>query len=312
MGKKEQPRKKEKEKGKKKEGERKKQSSDSHHPPPEKSMPIPVTTAASQSATPESTQPAEPEKVVPSPGERVRRAAGKAKLVEAYIRERVHGQPEAVRALGRLAYQVALNERRKRPLLATFLGPPAVGKTMAAFAFAEAVKAFVLENTEAGATEYIDAQRYAGSRGDDLWGSYGRLLKTISKHPQAVVIVDEMEKGSTDFLMSWLQVLGNGFVLAGMSSVDFSRSVILLTTNLGHEAYRHAGGGPHSVDLWDLLAEAKRPHEEKQYWSGPALPRELVSRLSQGEGVMFSALQGQHRARIVLDALVGGGDGEQR
>ena len=310
MGKKEQPKRKEKEKGKKKEGGRKKPPSVSQ--PSEKSMPATVTAAADPSATPESTPSAGPEKAVPSPGERVRSAAEKAKRVEAYIRERVHGQPEAVRALGRLAYQVALHEPRKRPLLATFLGPPAVGKSMAAFAFADAIRTLVLDDPKAGATEYVDAQRYAGSRGDDLWGSYGRLTKTVSKHPRSVVIVDEMEKGSTDFLMSWLQVLGNGFVLAGMSSVDFSRSVILLTTNLGHEAYRQAGGGPHTVDLWDLLAEAKRPHEEKQYWASPALPRELVSRLSQGEGVMFSALQGQHRARIVLDALVGGGDGEQR
>lgn len=238
---------------------------------------------------------------------RIQEAALKARRVEAFLRGRVHGQPEAVAALGKLAFEIALQKKRSRPLVAIFLGPPACGKSMSALLFAEAVQQIVLSDPSAGATEFVDAQRYGNGRSaEDLWGGSivqsGRLAGTIQEHRNAVVVVDEIEKSSTEFLMGWLQPLGNGWIAKGNKRIDVSGATILFTSNLGHELW--AGNGtPLSVDLFDLLSTAKRPSEEKHYWASAALPKELVSRLSQGLAVLFRPLGGHHRFRILLDAI---------
>lgn len=238
-----------------------------------------------------------------SPMDRLRDATRLAAQVEAAVASRLHGQPDAIRTLGRLAYAVALGLPRTRPLVATFLGPPATGKTLAATLFADALRDLGIVSKDEGGSEYVDSQRY-GNRSDDLWGMSGRLVRAIAKHPKAVIVVDELEKGSHDFLMGFLAALGNGKVIVAGDTVDFSKATFIFTSNLGHELWLK--DSPQSVDLFDLLATAKRPNEEKQYWSTSALPREIVSRLASGEATLFRALEGHHRIAILMDAITGG------
>lgn len=238
-----------------------------------------------------------------SPMDRLRDAIRMAAQVEAAVASRLVGQPDAIRTLGRLAYEVALDQPRTRPLIATFLGPPATGKTLAATLFADALRGVGMVSPENGGFEIVDAQRY-GNRSEDLWGATGRLVRLVSKQPRALILVDEMEKGSHDFLMGFLAALGSGKVIVSGETVDFSKAIFIFSTNLGHELWLK--DSPQSVDLFDLLANAKRPNEEKHYWATNAIPREIVSRLSAGEISLFRALEGHHRTAILLDAITGG------
>lgn len=238
-----------------------------------------------------------------SPMDRLRDATRLAAQVEAAVASRLHGQPDAIRTLGRLAYATALGIPRTRPLVVTFLGPPATGKTLAATLFSDALRDLGIVGKDEGGSEYVDSQRY-GNRTDDLWGMSGRLVRAVSKNPKTVIVVDELEKGSHDFMLGFLAALGNGKVIVAGDTVDFSKAIFIFTTNLGHELWLK--DDPQAVDLFDLLATAKRPHEEKHYWATPAIPREIVSRLSTGDASLFRRLEGHHRMAILMDAITGG------
>jgi ATP-dependent Clp protease ATP-binding subunit ClpC len=121
----------------------------------------------------------------------------------------------------------------------------------------------------------------------------GQLTEAVRRRPSAVVLLDEVEKAHRDVLMLLLQLLEEGRLTDGKGrQVDFSSTVVVLTSNLGAEAFGRSrarvGFGSDTADEGGAsaaLGEARK-----------ALPPELWNRID--ERLVFGALGREELRRI--------------
>lgn len=164
-----------------------------------------------------------------------------ASMVE-HIHERIIGQEEAVLAVSRAVKtaRVGLKDP-KRPIGSfLFLGPTGVGKTELAKALAEFMFSSEDALLEIDMSEYMDESAvnkligappgYVGYEGG------GQLTDRVRQQPYIVVLFDEVEKANNRVMDVLLQVLEAGRLTDGQGRpANFSETVIILTSNLGHE-----------------------------------------------------------------------------
>ncbi|MCA2979982.1 MAG: ATP-dependent Clp protease ATP-binding subunit, partial [Myxococcaceae bacterium] len=163
-----------------------------------------------------------------------------------------------------------------------FLGPTGVGKTEMARALAEVlfsnrdalVRIDMSEMSEAhGVSRLIGSP--AGYVG---FGEGGQLTEPIRRRPSSVVVLDEIDKACREVLLLLLQVLEEGRLTDGKGRhVDFSNTVVILTTNLGAEAFSVKGRAV------GFGAAEKAPSDETQAadLARKALPPELWNRIDE-------------------------------
>ncbi len=162
--------------------------------------------------------------------------------LEDHLHHRVVGQDAAVRV-------VADAIRRSRAGLAdplrpvgsfVFLGPTGVGKTELARALAE----FLFDDEQAmvriDMSEYMEkhsVSRLIGAPpGYVGYEEGGQLTEAVRRRPYSVILLDEIEKAHTDVFNVLLQLLDDGRLTDGQGrTVDFSNSVLIMTSNLGSE-----------------------------------------------------------------------------
>ncbi|MEX0917182.1 MAG: AAA family ATPase [Candidatus Paceibacterota bacterium] len=168
--------------------------------------------------------------------------AEKLSRMEEELRERVVGQPDAVRrvadAVKRARAGIADPNRPIGSFL--FLGPTGVGKTELSKALAE----FLFDDEKAlirvDMSEYMEKHAVAkmigappGYVGYDEGGS---LTEAVRHRPYSVLLFDEIEKAHPEVFNILLQVLDNGHLTdAKGRKVNFKNTVIILTSNIGSE-----------------------------------------------------------------------------
>jgi len=129
-----------------------------------------------------------------------------------------------------------------------FLGPTGVGKTE----LAKTLAAFLFDDEDAmvriDMSEYME--KFSSSRligappGYVGYDQGGQLTEAVRRRPYSVVLLDEVEKASTEVLTVLLQVLDDGRLTDSQGrTVDFKNCVVIMTSNLG-SAYLTEGGDP--------------------------------------------------------------------
>ena len=220
--------------------------------------------------------------------------------MESRLHQRVVGQEPAVRAVSdsiRRA-RAGLQERGRPYGSFMFLGPTGVGKTELAKALAE----FMFDSEEAmirlDMTEYME--RHAVARIIGAPPGYvgheegGFLTEAVRRRPYSVILLDEIEKAHADVFNILLQILDDGRLTDGKGrTVDFSNSVVIMTSNLGSEHMQRLDEiGPEGIEaaVMDAVRRTFRP--------------EFVNRID--ETIVFSPLsvaQLQEIVRIQLRQL---------
>ncbi|WP_138759215.1 ATP-dependent Clp protease ATP-binding subunit [Modestobacter altitudinis] len=171
--------------------------------------------------------------------------------LEDVLHERVVGQDEAVEV-------VAEAIRRSRAGLGDpdrpigsflFLGPTGVGKTELARALAEALFGDSDRMVRLDMSEFQErhtVSRLVGSPpGYVGYEDAGQLTEAVRRRPYSVVLLDEIEKAHPDVFNTLLQLLDAGRLTDSQGrTVDFSNTVVIMTSNLGSEAIVNAGRGP--------------------------------------------------------------------
>ncbi|WP_328827668.1 ATP-dependent Clp protease ATP-binding subunit [Streptomyces sp. NBC_00252] len=170
--------------------------------------------------------------------------------LEEHLHRRVVGQEEAVRVVSdavlRSRAGLASPDRPIGSFL--FLGPTGVGKTELARALAEALFGSEDRMVRLDMSEY--QERHTVSRLVGAPPGYvgheeaGQLTEVVRRHPYSLLLLDEVEKAHPDVFNILLQVLDDGRLTDSQGrTVDFTNTVIVMTSNLGSEAITRRGAG---------------------------------------------------------------------
>jgi ATP-dependent Clp protease ATP-binding subunit ClpC len=227
--------------------------------------------------------------------------------LEEILAERVVGHTASIRRIARILRRNAAGLGSRRPI-GTFLllGPTGVGKTETAKAIAEVLFHCESAMTRLDLSEFSEAHAVArligappGYVGHEAGG---QLTEAVRRRPYQVILLDEIEKAHPDVLTAFLGVFDEGRLTDGRGrTVDFTNTVILMTSNLGSEETsasprRRVGfggtGGAEVSDLEERIAAAARA----------ALAPELYNRID--EVLVFSPL-GKDEVREIARRLLG-------
>ncbi|MFS9450066.1 ATP-dependent Clp protease ATP-binding subunit [Streptococcus cristatus] len=222
--------------------------------------------------------------------------------LEKELHKRVIGQDAAVSAVSRAIRRNQSGIRTgKRPIGSfMFLGPTGVGKTELAKTLAE-----VLFDDESALirfdmSEYME--KFAASRLNGAPPGYvgyeegGELTEKVRNRPYSVLLFDEVEKAHPDIFNVLLQVLDDGQLTDSKGrKVDFSNTIIIMTSNLGATALRDdktVGFGARDI-RFDQTNMEKRILEELKKTYRP----EFINRID--EKVVFHSLSAEDMQEVV-------------
>ena len=194
----------------------------------------------------------------------------------------VVGQPEAVNAI---AKSIQMNraglQNPNQPSSFLFLGSSGSGKTLCAKTLAKVLfddeKAMIRIDSSEYSEKHSVSRLFGSPPGYVGHGEPGALEK-VRQRPYSIVLVDEVEKGASSFILAWLQILDDGRATDGQGRlIDFSQSIIIFTSNLGSQFLNESE---------DELTPAVRSQVEASV--AMSLPPEFRNRL--GSTVIFRKL----------------------
>ena len=215
--------------------------------------------------------------------------------LESQLHSRVIGQEQAVTAVADAIQRsrAGLSDPNRPIASFLFLGPTGVGKTE----LSKALAAQLFDSDEAmvriDMSEYME--KHAVSRligappGYVGYEEGGQLTEAVRRRPYAVILFDEVEKAHPDVFNVMLQILDDGRVTDGQGrTVDFTNTVLILTSNIGSTAILDLAGDParHS-EMEKRVNEALRGHFRPEF----------LNRLD--ESIIFHSLKQDELRQIV-------------
>lgn len=200
---------------------------------------------------------------------------------------RIVGQDRAIREIMKAYVPTTVNMHRKnRPLgVFLFLGPTGVGKSETVKVFAQVLLGKREALTKIDCTEYQkehETSKLLGSPPGYIgYGDKPRLAQEcIDQYQTAdckknIVLFDEIEKADDRLFDSILSILGDGGLTLGNSKyVDFSKTFVFLTSNLGSGEVRKLiegsgmgfkTSGEHRDHLDERIYRASKKAVEKKF-----------------------------------------------
>ena len=191
---------------------------------------------------------------------------------ETMLRDRVIGQMNAINAILDSFSKILAGIRNpERPILTLlFLGPTGVGKTETVKALAETIfgkrNAFTRINCQEFSSEFTVSKLFGsppGYVGNDVEpllsqdnldrhhkeaqtegrgvfaegeGKIAKLFPQVKSHYMSIVLFDEVEKAHPKVWNALLGLMEDGHLTLGNNkTVDFTRAIIIITTNVGAE-----------------------------------------------------------------------------
>jgi ATP-dependent Clp protease ATP-binding subunit ClpB len=176
---------------------------------------------------------------------------------------RVIGQEHAIKAISESVRRSRAGLQDSSRPIGSFLclGPTGVGKTELAKALAEFMFDDDTSLTRIDMSEYMEkhavARLIGAPPGYVGYDQGGALTEVVRRRPYSVILFDEVEKAHPDIFNILLQVLDDGRLTDGQGrTVDFTHSVILMTSNIGAELLTTLPSGKNVEDIRsDIMLE---------------------------------------------------------
>ena len=220
----------------------------------------------------------------------------KVKLLKTKLKEQVFGQDNQIELIYKSLIRAKAGFRNPNKPICSMLyaGPTGVGKTMTAKIIAETL--FINKNNfiTIDMSEYTDktaVNKLVGSSPGYIgFDKGGVLTEKVRKNPYSLILFDEIQKADEDVLYSLLQILEEGKITdSSGKTVDFSNTMIVMTTNVGAEVVNHSsiGFGKQKAGKSDVLSSIKKH-----------FPPDLLNRID--EVIIFDSLE-QEQIKLIID-----------
>ena len=214
--------------------------------------------------------------------------------MEEVLGKRVIGQEAAVEAVSKAVRRARAGLKDPgRPLGSfLFLGPTGVGKTE----LTKALAGFLFDDDDAmvriDMSEFMEkhavARLIGAPPGYVGYEEGGVLTESVRRRPYQVVLFDEVEKAHSDVFNVLLQVLDDGRLTDGQGRVvDFSNTLIILTSNLGSQYLSNMTDDQQVSDVEPQVMDVVRGHFRPEF----------LNRLD--EIILFHRLSMENMAPIV-------------
>jgi ATP-dependent Clp protease ATP-binding subunit ClpC len=221
----------------------------------------------------------------------------KVQQVKKELQDNVVGQNEQIDQIYKCLIRAKAGFRNQnKPICSMlFAGSTGIGKTMTAKLLA--TNLFVNKNNFI----FIDMSEYADKTAvNKLIGSNpgyigydkgGVLTEKVRKNPYSLILFDEIQKADEEVLFLLLQILEEGKLSdSSGKTIDFSNSIIVMTTNVGAQAVNNNSIGfvtaKNSIKT-DVLSSVKK-----------YFPPDLLNRLD--EIVVFNPLQ-ESQIKVIIE-----------
>ncbi len=220
--------------------------------------------------------------------------------MESHMAQHIVGQPHVLTALAQTLRRSLAGFGGKRPMGSMlFLGPTGVGKTEVVKVLAEFLFGTREAMTRFDMSEYLEAHTIARLIGAPPgyvgFDEGGQLTDAVRRRPYQILLFDEIEKSCKDIWNLLLQILEEGQLTDSKGrKVDFSNTVVILTSNLGAGAFEENrrmgfGGNASETDLEQRRERALKKAKE-------AFPPELWNRIECR--LVFNPLSKEQIARV--------------
>lgn len=170
-------------------------------------------------------------------------ASDKSRLrhLEKKLKSRVFGQDVAIENLCAAMKLTRSGLREANKTIGSFLfaGPTGVGKTEVTRQLAELMGIELLRFDMSEYMERHSVSRLIGAPPGYIGYDQGGLLtEAVTKHPHAVLLLDEIEKAHPDIFNLLLQVMDHGNLTdTNGRKTDFSHIILVMTSNAGAEQF---------------------------------------------------------------------------
>lgn len=244
------------------------------------------------------------------PVEKVIKSEAKYLLnLEKHLAKHIVGQQEAVKAVARAIRRnrSGINDE-KRPIGSfLFMGPTGVGKTELARTLAREMfgtdEALIKIDMSEFSERHTTSRLVGAPAGYVGYDDAGQLTDKIRRKPYSLVLFDEIEKAHPEVFNMLLQILEDGVLTdAKGRKVDFTNTIVILTSNLGAEKMQREASLGFSATTKQELGELEDLHEQNRDAAMKELRRmmrpELINRLDNI--IVFKALT-QPEVREILD-----------
>ncbi|WPJ50566.1 hypothetical protein RCIP0023_00524 [Klebsiella phage RCIP0023] len=169
------------------------------------------------------------------------------------LRSRVFGQDEAIEKLvdNVMVARAGLRDKSSVQGAFMFVGPSGTGKTEITKALAEAMGSELIRFDMSEFSQDHTVSKLIGSPPGYVGHETGngQLLDKVEQFPNAVLLLDEIEKAHPKVLLTFLQVLDEGRLTGSQGkTVYFNNITVIMTTNLGAADSNKRSIGVSTVD----------------------------------------------------------------
>lgn len=161
--------------------------------------------------------------------------------LETILSEKIIGQGDAKKTVAHCIRRARSGLTKKgRPLASfAFLGPSGVGKTEFAKTLAQEIfgQDGIIKLDMSEFSESFTISRLIGAPSGYIgYKEGGKLTESVRQRPYSLILFDEIEKAHPKILQLLLQILEDGTLSdAAGKKVDFSNTIIVLTSNIGSQ-----------------------------------------------------------------------------
>lgn len=175
------------------------------------------------------------------------------------LRSQIMGQEAAVLAMRDVVLRIkaGLSDPSRPFGVFLFTGPTGTGKTEMAKCLADYLYGTTARLLRFDMSEYGTPDAPSRLIGD-RFNPEGTLTAKVRAQPFSVVLLDEIEKADPSVLNLMLQLFDDGRLTdAAGQRVDFTHTVVIMTSNLGAKKTPSVGFGGESVDVSDVGAAVR-------------------------------------------------------